>query len=332
MGITMKQIAELCNVSVGTVDRALNNRPGISAKTKEKILRIAEQYEYRPDFVAQSLARGRTMSIGLVLFDLYNRSFAQLAGSVEETARKHGYSVDLVLTDKNPATEYEVLRRLRERKTDGIILFPINQGPEYEQFLRSLNTPIVTIGNRVSDGWDYVGIHDRQAMKNATAHVLAKGYRSIVYICPPLAFRNQTNIYTQEERYQGCLEAAADANPAPSLTVIQEKDYIRALAKLPLEHERTAIMCSCDAYALEVLHYLREERKLRVPEDVGLIGFDHIDVLKYVHPKLTTVEYHIEEMGRAAVTRLLQKLDGNQPEAEHKEVIIDFTMIEGESL
>src|SRR5690606_22481884 len=102
--------------------------------------------------------------------------------------------------------------------------------------------------------------------------------------------------------------------------------------KLPLEQERTAIMCSCDAYALEVLHYLREERKLRVPEDVGLIGFDHIDVLKYVHPKLTTVEYHIEEMGRAAVTRLLQKLVGSRAGGEHKEVIIDFTMTEGESL
>src|SRR5690606_2502579 len=141
---------------------------------------------------------------------------------------------------------------------------------EFEAYLRSLNTPLVTICNRVSEEWDYVGIDDRQAMKEAATHVLSKGYRHIVYICPPLAYRGKTNIYTQEERYQGCLEALEEVDYETTLTVIEEKDYIDALRRIPLEDQRTAIMCSCDAYALEVLHNVQHERKLSVPDDVGI--------------------------------------------------------------
>jgi LacI family transcriptional regulator len=331
MGITIKEIAALCGVSVGTVDRALNNRPGISPRTKAKILEVARQHNYRPDFLAQSLARGRTMTIGLILFDLYNRSFAQLANAVEASARERGYSVDLVLTDKDPAIERDVLRRLRDRKTDGIILFPINEGPEFEAFLRSLGTPLVTVCNRLSDDWDYVGIHDRQAMKEATQHVLERGYRHLVYICPPLAYRGVTNIYTQEERYHGFLEAVEAHRPEIGITVIEDRQYLAALDALPLTGSKTAIMCSCDAYALEVLHYLRE-RRLRVPEDVGLIGFDHIDMLKYVQPQLTTVEYNVELMGREAVRLLLERIEAGPGAAERREKIVEYAMIAGSSL
>lgn len=339
MGITIKDIARICNVSVGTVDRALNNRPGISPKTKARILQVAKEYNYRPDYVAQSLARGRTMTIGLVLFDLYNRSFAQLANAVEASARERGYSVDLVLTDKDPAIEKEVLNRLHARKSDGIILFPINEGPDFEEYLQALGTPIVTICNRLSDHWDYVGINDRQAMKEAAQHVLAQGYEHLVYICPPLAYRGVTNIYTQEERYQGCLEALAEVPEGRkvSLEVIEDKDYVEALRRMPLEEQKTAIMCSCDAYALEVMHYVQYERRLSVPDDVGIIGFDSIDVLKYIRPELTTVEYNIEQMGCEAVNLLLERIEsaGSQKDGavkERKQRIIDYKIIQGNSL
>jgi LacI family transcriptional regulator len=332
MGITIKEIAALCGVSVGTVDRALNNRPGISPKTKAKILEVARQYNYKPDFLAQSLAKGRTMTIGLVLFDLYNRSFAQLAGAVEASAREQGYSVDLVLTDKDLAIERDVLRRLHDRKTDGIILFPINEGAEFEQYLHDLGTPLVTVCNRLSDAWDYVGINDRQAMKEAARHVLERGYRQLIYICPPLSYRGVTNIYTQEERYQGFLEAVDAYLPELGVTVIEDKQYLRALDALPLTDQKTAIMCSCDAYALEVLHYLQRERQLRVPDDVGLIGFDHIDMLKYVQPQLTTVEYNVEQMGREAVRLLLERIEAGTAAAERRETIVDYAIISGSSL
>ena len=90
-------------------------------------------------------------------------------------------------------------------------------------------------------------------------------------------------------------------------------------------------MCSCDAYALEVLHYLQHERQLRVPEDVGLIGFDHIDMLKYVQPHLTTVEYNVELMGREAVRLLLERIESGS-EAVRRETIVEYAIISGSSI
>ncbi len=330
MGITIKEIADLCGVSTGTVDRALNNRTGISDKTKARILSIAEQMNYKPDYVAQSLARGRTMTIGVVLFDLYNRLFAQLLNAIESEARQRGYFVDVVLTDKQPETELSCLNHLVNRKVDGIILFSVNQGQDFQDYLTSLALPIVTICNRITGDWPYIGINDREAMKDATRHVLSKGYQQIVFVCPPLAYRGIRNIHTQEERLQGCLEALEPRKAEIELTIIQDRDYIQSIAALPLERGRTAIMCTCDVHALEVLHYLQVIRGLQVPEDIGVMGFDDIDVLKYVKPKLATVEYNVEAMGKLAVDSLLRHMNEAQP--HEQEPLVAYSLVAGQSI
>ncbi|WP_167568935.1 LacI family DNA-binding transcriptional regulator [Brevibacillus migulae] len=316
MRITIKDIAELCGVSVGTVDRALNNRPGISAKTKKKILQIAEEMHYRPDHTARSLAKGRTMTLGVILFDVHNRSFAQLMNAIADKANEFGYFVDLVLTDKNQENELRCLEHLITRKVDGIILFTVNKGKEFEQFAKRLQTPIVTICNRLSEDWNYVGIDDRQAMKDAVQYIIDKGYERYIYICPPLAFRGKSNIYTQEERYEGCKEALREAGLEERLILIEERNYIHALDQIALTGSvpRTAIICSCDYYALEVMNALKA-KGLRIPEDIGLMGFDNIDVLKYVTPPLTTVEYAVEEIGVKAVECLVGILDRQEEPA-----------------
>lgn len=128
MRITTEDIARICGVSRGTVDRALNNRPGISPKTKEKVLKVAKELGYRPNMIACSLAKGHTMSIGVVVFDLNNEFFAQLLNSIEIRARELGYFTYLVLTQKDPKVEKECLSHLVDRNVDGIILFSINKG------------------------------------------------------------------------------------------------------------------------------------------------------------------------------------------------------------
>jgi len=330
LGITIKEIADLCGVSTGTVDRALNHRLGISEKTKARILSVAEQMNYKPDYVAQSLAKGRTMTIGVVLFDLYNRLFAQLLNAIETEARKRGYFVDVVLTDKQPEEEINCLHHLVNRKVDGIILFSVNQGLDFQNYLTNLSLPIVTICNRIEGDWPYIGIDDRAAMKEATLHVLSKGYKQIVFVCPPLAYLKTRNIHTQEERLKGCIEALEPFKSEIGLTIIDVKDYINSIATLPLERERTAIMCTCDIHALEVLHYLQDIRGLHVPEAVGVMGFDDIDVLKYVKPKLSTVEYNVEEMGRLAVDSLLRQMNGAQ--GYQQEPLLSYSLVVGQSL
>ncbi|GAB2670240.1 LacI family DNA-binding transcriptional regulator [Paenibacillus thermoaerophilus] len=337
MGITIKQIAELCGVSIGTVDRALNDRPGISEKTKRRILEVAREHQYRPDLTARSLARGRTMTIGVVLFDLYNRSFAQLANAIERRSRERGYIVHLTLTGKDPEMEKNCLRQLVQRKADGIILCSVNEGARFEEELRGLLTPIVTVCNRISDRWPYVGIDDRGAMKEAVGQLLRKGYRRFVYVCPPLADRGRVNIHTQEQRWIGFREALEDGADAVSggqgkfeTAVIAQRDYLDALRRLDLAAGtgKTAIVCSCDAYALEVMHDCRS-RGLRVPEDVGIMGFDNIDMLKYVSPRLSTVHYDMEEFGTRAADSLIAWIErGEAPSVPS----LAYRWIEGESV
>jgi LacI family transcriptional regulator len=329
MGVTIKDLANICGVSAGTVDRALNNRPGISEKTKDKILQVAKEMNYQPDFRAQSLVKGKTMTIGVVLFDLYNRSFAQLMNAIESKAREKGYFVYITLTDKNPENEKSCIEYLVNRKVDGIILFTVNKGEEFDSYLNNFDIPIITIFNRISDLWHYVGINERQAMKDAVSHIVSKQYQKFIYISPPLAFLGKTNIYTQEERLNGFLEGLKQNGIDEEPTIISKRDYLTVLKDVTInKEEKTAIVCSCDLYALEVMNLLKS-KGLRIPFDVGLMGFDNIDVLKYVTPRLTTVEYPIEEIGFYTVESLITKIEKGDYLEEPE---LNYRIISGESI
>ncbi|MET1032237.1 LacI family DNA-binding transcriptional regulator, partial [Domibacillus tundrae] len=308
MRVTIKDIAAICGVSAGTVDRALNNRTGISEKTRNKVLKVAKEMNYQPDFTARSLVMGKTMTLGVVLFDLYNRSFAQLMNAIEQKARELGYFVYITLTDKNPENERTCIEYLINRKVDGIILFTVNQGKEFDTYLSKFHTPIVTIFNYISSNWEYVGIHERQAMKEAVDYIASKEYKQFIYVSPPLAYAGKSNIYTQEERFIGFMEGIQLNKSIPPL-VLKDADYLKKLKTYSFDPaEKTAIVCSTDLYALEVMNLLKE-RNIAIPEQAGVMGFDDIDMLKYISPRLTTVKFPIVQIGEKAVESIVNKIE-----------------------
>ncbi|MBO1512523.1 LacI family DNA-binding transcriptional regulator [Metabacillus bambusae] len=329
MKVTIKDIANICGVSLGTVDRALNNRKGISEKTRKKILQVAEEMNYKPDFTARSLVMGKTMTIGVVLFDLYNRSFAQVLNAIELKARELGYFVYITLTDKNPENELQCIDYLVNRKVDGIILFSVNKGQFFDSYLRKFNIPIISIFNYISDEWEYVGIQEREAMKEAINYTTSKNYKNFIYICPPLAYSGKSNIYTQEERLNGFLEALAENNINTTPKIIKTSEYLRSLEGTTFnESEKTAIICSCDLYALEVMNFLKA-KGYDIPGKVGVMGFDDIDMLQYVTPSLTTVKYPIVEIGIKAVESLVHKIDNGHYLSTP---LLEYEIIKGESI
>jgi len=127
MKVTMEMIAEICGTSRGTVDRALHGRKGINPKTREKILKVANELGYHPHLIARSLVKERTKTIGMIVFDLYNRFFAQIVNAAEEKARELGYSLYLTLTNKSLEEERRCIERLVGWRVDGIILSPVNK-------------------------------------------------------------------------------------------------------------------------------------------------------------------------------------------------------------
>jgi LacI family transcriptional regulator len=326
--VTTKEIAQLCGVSIGTVDRALNNRTGINRETRERIIAVANQLGYRPHLPARSLVTGYTMTIGVVVLNLRNPFFSQLVEVIERKAGEAGYHVYLMLSEFSKEEEEEALNCLRSLNVDGIIICPVNRGNSFTAFLRRLATPVLTVSNRVSKSWPWVGIDERSAVRESVGLVISRGYERIIYITQSRAPGLVQLLYVDEQRIQGYRDALREAGPHFSPEVLTAVDSYQLIEKKDdLLKRRTCLVCTCDEVALEVLNALKAHG-LRVPEEVGLTGFDNLDILKYISPMLTTVSYPIERMGEAAFDSLLAEITG-KPKGS---CILSHSLIPGETV
>lgn len=328
MGITTKDIAKICGVSRGTVDRALNGKDRINPQTKNRILATAKKLGYRKDMLARGLVKGTTMYIGVVVFDIRNHYFSQMVNAIELEAIKKGYFVNITLHEKNQEKEYQLINSLVDRRVDGIIVCPVNKGPEFAKFLKNLQIPVVVIGNMVSDDIPFVGIDEKQATEDAAAGIVAKGYEQIVFVCPPLADQQKENIYTHEQRYQGFVEYTRQQKQIET-EVVGSWNFLEQIDHI-LQHsgKRTAIFCSGDIYALQIMSHLKKNG-FRVPEDVGIMGFDNIDMLEFLEPALTTISNEIGVVGRTAVDLLVSLMSGAKADTH---ILIPHRVIAGNSL
>ena len=276
--ISTKQLARICGVSQGTVDRALHGREGIRAQTRERILAAARKYGYCPDLPDTRAYAGRSMLFGMVLFDLNNDYFAQLVMDFEAACRRIGYHAIVMFSHKDARSEIGCLNQLVHLGVDGIVLFPVGQGAEYGAYLQSLRTPIVTVGNCVQD-IARVGADDAAAMRDMVAHVLRNGAKSLLYYAPVLARENQENRSAQEQRYAGFREAASCAG-VPWQLATDECALRHALegAIAP------AVLCPSDHYAIRVRQWFGARG------DVRVCGFDNSRILRKAELPIDSVE------------------------------------------
>ena len=329
MAVTSEEIARRCGVSRGTVDRALHGRDGVSRRTRERILEAAEELGYRPHALARSLVLGRTLTIGMVTLDLRNSFISELVSYSEVHARKHGYFTYVTNTGNDASVEVDCINHLVDRKVDGIIVQSVHPTKDYARWLTDLPVPVVAIGNRISANVPFVGIDDRAAAYDATSHIRMRGYERIALVCPPLRHIGSENIDAQEQRYLGFLDfhhsnEALDDDPV----VIRSKDLrcVTDIARANLPR-RTAFFCTSDIFALEVLSVLRDSG-LGIPGDVGVMGFDNIAPLRYVRPKLTTVDQEVEEISRAAIDQLVALMNNESVPAQTE---CSYQIIAGET-
>lgn len=333
MAITAKELAEMCGVSRMTVHRALTDTGRINPRTKELIRAKAKECGYRPDLLARGLVKGQTFYIGVVVLDVNNRYFSQMLSAIGTEARKQGYFVNITLHEENREMEREQLERLVDYHVDGIILSSVNQGKEYRDFLKSLDTPIVTIGNKIADGIPFVSIEEKKAAAEATQMILEKGYEKIVFVCPPVE-RTEGNTYVHRQRLEGFTEAVArwkKTQAAVESLVIDVRDgYVRrTYEELKNTGKRTAFFCSGDIFALDIMKYMVEKGK-KAGEDYGIVGFDGIDILDYVTPRLCTIYNPVEPVAKEAVKLLFKLMNGEA--AGDETVILDCEMMAGDTL
>jgi LacI family transcriptional regulator len=308
MPVTIKDLARLCGVSVGTVDRALRNRRGISTATRERILASAREHGYKPNIVARNLKTRRTWEVGLIVHDLENEFFTELVNFIQEIAWKKGYFIQISVSRLQPERERAALEHMAGRNVDGILLFPTSTDPGFDAFLTGLGRRIVTIANKVSASWPFVGLSDRSIMREATRAIVARGYTRLVFVGPFEAFGPAINLYEIEERYAGFTEAIAGL-PGVQGILLPRTDYVEQVRRLDLRAARTAVICASDIFALEIMTDLRG-RGITAPAHLGLMGFDNIDALRYISPRLSTVEYPIQRMAETAFSLLVEPPEG----------------------
>ena len=327
MGVTTKDIARICNVSRTTVSRAFNNTGRINEDTKQYILKTAKELGYRPDILATSLKNGRTRSIGVVVFDVKNQYFAQMLNAIEVKARRHDYFVNITLHQKNKDLEHELLQKLVDYRVEGIILSAVSKGREFEEYLKSLNKPVVLLGNRVSSDFPFVGIDEKKASIEAVRMISSRGYDWIVFVCPPLSDADKENVYTHEKRREGFLSAVNETGIQNE--IIGTWDYVQKVADILTDQSnKTAFFCSGDVYALDIMKELRS-KELRAGLDYGIMGFDNIQFLGYMRPHLSTIDNSVELVAEKAVDVLFDLMKGK--EVKNK-IYVEYKIINGDTI
>lgn len=330
MGVTVNEIARICGVSRTTVLRALNNQSRVSDKTRRQVLEVAKELGYRPNLLARSLNTGRTMTLGIVAINMDSLIFVQTLSAINTEAQRKGYSLNIALHGQSSEAEMQRIRDFTDRRMEGILLSPISKGPEFERFVLSLGIPVVCIGNHVSEKISTVMIDEELATREAVRLIASKGYRRIVFVCPPLAYESQQNIYSHIQRKRG-LEAEIALHPGLSCQIIASDDYVQQLSPVlgTLGDVRTAILCSGDIYALNIMRYFKAH-KIKTPRDAGIMGFDNISILEYIVPRLTTVSTNVENVAVVAVNELISQIEGDR--AVSKKIVLPHKILDMETL
>lgn len=341
MGITTKDLAQICGVSRTTVHRALHGTGRIHPDTKEMILQAARENGYRPDLLARGLVKGQTSYIGVVVLDVKNRYFAQMLSSISAEANRRGYFVNITLHGNDRETERQQLTRLADYHMDGLIISSVNEGEEYREFLRDLEIPIVSVDNRIAEGIPFVGIDQEKAMQEVVHKIIEKKYRKVIFVCPPFNTAGERNIYVHRKRLEG-FQKAAKQHPEIKTDCLLDWDYLEKADEAFSLSEKTAFACAADEFALEIMKRFKNKGK-QAGRDYGIVGFDNLDILDYVTPRLTTISNSVEDVAVAAVNLLFDLIDKKQTARGGDEVAdqniqenvcitLPHTLIEGETI
>lgn len=308
--VNIADVAREAGVSSQTVSRALNNKNEISAETRTHVLAVVERLGFRPSTLARGLVTQKTSTLGLVVPDIANPFFSEVARGAEDAAHEAGYSLLLCNTMEDSARESEVLRTLEAQRVDGMILCSSRLS---DADLRALMTklPAVILVNRVLSGgdWRSVCIDDEVGARCATQHLLDSGRRTIAFLAGPPASYSGLN---RARGYQCALSeagipSAADLSLAcnPHL----EDGYHAARQLLACRPDADAFLCYNDLVAVGALQACAAHGR-RVPEDVAVVGFDDILLAGLVTPSLTTLRSAKRALGAEAVRLLLRVAAG----------------------
>jgi DNA-binding LacI/PurR family transcriptional regulator len=311
VAISIKDIARALDVSPSTVSRAWNNKPGVSAATRQQILRASEELGYSPNELARGLKLRQSSSLGLIVPNIQNQVYAEIASSLESACTGEGYLVILCNSGRDPLREDTLVQMLRAKRVDGVVLIPGQEPLRLVYPLRHAHIPAVVLEHNLP-GEHCIIVDDLAGGRLGAQHLLDLGHCRIAMIS------RTRHSGTSALRVTGYRQVLAEAGIAfdPELLVEcesgHEPTYLAMKRLLALDRPPTAVFTHNDVQALGAMHAI-QSTGLSIPDDVSVVGFDDISSSAHLFPPLTTVRYPKQEVGRLAAETILKLAAGNNP-------------------
>lgn len=327
---TIKQVALAAGVSFTTVSHVLNNTRPVSPAARTRVLAAVEQLHYVPSALARSLRNRVTATIGLIIPNNTNPYFSEVARGIEDSCYAAGYSVILCNSDDDPDKQRAYLNVLLTKRCDGLIMAALAQTDG--ELLRKMRVPTVLLDRAPRDATiDSVGVDNAAGGALAARHLLESGRRRIACIAGP------SDIEISRLRIEGLRATLEEAGLQLEAKLCEFADFSSAggyaaacrLLDLPAERRPDAIFCCNDLMAIGALR-AAAERAIDVPRQLAVVGFDDIDLARFVHPPLTSVAQNTRALGRITAQCLLARI-ADPALAQQRRVIAPVLHVRGSS-
>ncbi|MFC6015625.1 LacI family DNA-binding transcriptional regulator [Plantactinospora solaniradicis] len=331
--MSIRDVASQAGVSVGTVSNVLNRPDIVAASTRNRVLAAISELGFVPNDAARQLRRGRGRTLGLVVLDVANPFFTDVAKGVEDATGAAGMAVIFCNSDGDPAKESRYLDLLEEQRVQGVLITPVDDANERLVRLRERGVLVILLDRR-STRPDVcsVAVDDRLGGELAIRHLAEAGHRRIAFVGGPWRLEQV------RDRYHGGLHALREAGlteehlrrfETPSPTVAAGRDAASRILGLPRSARATAVFCANDLLALGVLQELTRQQ-VRVPEDIALVGYDDIDFAAAAAVPLSSVRQPRQRLGQTAARLMLD--ESNNPDGhQHQQVIFEPELVVRES-
>ena len=326
----IREVARRAGVSLGTVSNVLNRPEIVALQTRQRVQQAIDEIGFVRNGSARQLRAGTSQHIGLVVLDVSNPFFTEVARGVEDLANQAGYIVILCNSDDSVEKENHYLHVLEEQRTQGVLITPVQSDASYLQRFRQHGIAVVLLDrpSRIKDLCS-VAVDDVRGGELAATHLLEKGHERIGFVHGPLSIRQIA------DRRRGVIRAVKTAGLDPDRTIVDittQAQSARAgeecVEKL-LSDRTTAVFCANDLLALGLMRGLIK-RGISIPGDMALVGYDDVEFASVLSTPLTSIRQPKYELGRTAAELLLDEAN-NPISHQHKHIMYQPELIARES-
>lgn len=331
---TMKEVAAEAGVSLGTVSNVLNNHPSVTEENRKKVLEAVQRLKYRPNITARTLKTKASKSLGLLIPDITNPFYPEVARGAEDVAKRYGYSLFLCNNDRSIEKEREYINILIEKNVDGMILVkPSISSDEIQEIRKQCAVVLVDMYDAEIPGCDIINVDDRGGTLKAMDLLYESGHRRIAFISGLLESKSSR---CRQEAYVEFLtrrHIPVDERLIKRGSYDWFSGYKCTTELLRGVDPPTAIFAANDLMALGAMKAARE-RQLVIPHQLSLVGFDDVDMASLCTPQLTTVRQPKYELGTMGAEALVEQMLAIEKKAAHQPetVVLDTDLIIRESV